>query len=137
MTERDFTISRAVDVYCSDSQFVPENTLQKLRQMHENSLSEAYSGTRLTGEMTWALREGIQGTERLMEYEALVNNVLLEYPLTAICQYDARRFDGATLFDVLNVHPMMIIRGQVVRNPYYLEPEVFLAKHQHCACSSS
>ena len=56
----------------------------------------------------------------------------VESGLQAHCQYDARRFDGATLFDVLNVHPMMIIRGQVVRNPYYVEPEHFLERHLSC-----
>jgi len=130
MDERDFMISPALDIYCSNGKFVPEHTLEKLRAMYDTSINEGYAGARISGEMTWALRDGVQGTERLMEYEALVNNVLVDYPLTAICQYDARRFDGSTLFDVLNVHPMMIIRGQVVRNPYYVQPEVFLTK-QH------
>ena len=77
--------------------------------------------------MGWAL-EGLPGTERLIEYEARVNTVVAEYPCTACCQYDARRFDGATLFHVLSVHPAMVVHGQVVRNPYYIPPEKFLAK---------
>lgn len=28
--------------------------------------------------------------------------------------------------DVLSVHPVMIVRGQLVKNPYYIEPEIFL-----------
>jgi hypothetical protein len=40
-------------------------------------------------------------------------------PVTAICQYDTRLFDGETLYRLLTVHPMMIVRGRVVRNPYY------------------
>jgi len=131
MDEREFSISRALDTYCPDGRFVPERMLQTLRSMHRSSIDEGYAGARATGEMTWALR-GIPGSERLIEYEALINTVVREYPTTAICQYDARRFDGATLFDVLNVHPMMVIRGQVVRNPYYVEPERFLEKHLNC-----
>ena len=42
---------------------------------------------------------------------------------------DARRFDGATILDVLRVHPMMIVHGQIVRNPYYTRPSEFLARH--------
>ena len=61
-----------------------------------------------------------------MEYEALVNTVLDTHPVTPICQYDARRFDGATLLNVLKVHPMMIVQGQIVHNPYYMPPEEFL-----------
>jgi hypothetical protein len=30
--------------------------------------------------------------------------------------------------DVLNVHPVMIVRGQLVKNPYFVEPAVFLEK---------
>jgi hypothetical protein len=30
--------------------------------------------------------------------------------------------------DVLSVHPVMIINGQLVNNPYYVEPEEFLKK---------
>ena len=69
---------------------------------------------------------GTPGSDRLMEYEALVNNVLKTHPITAVCQYDANRFSGATIVDVLKVHPMMIVRGQIVRNPYYMKPEDFL-----------
>jgi hypothetical protein len=43
-----------------------------------------------------------------------------------MCQYDARVFDGATLFRVLKVHPYMSAHGQIVRNPFYTRPEEFL-----------
>lgn len=70
---------------------------------------------------------GIPGSEKLIEYESRLNLLVEQNPITLICQYDANRFDGATIYDVLNVHPMMIVRGQVVRNPYYVPPAEFLA----------
>jgi hypothetical protein len=79
--------------------------------------------------MSWALR-GIPGSERLIEYEALVNDVLVTHPVTAICQYDATRFDGASIFDVLKVHPMMVVHGLVVKNPYYVKPQESLVSRQ-------
>ena len=30
--------------------------------------------------------------------------------------------------DVLSVHPLMIVRGQLYKNPYYIEPGLFLEK---------
>lgn len=126
--DRRLAISPAVTTYCPEGRFEPAQMLQRLRHMYSSSVAEGYAGARATGEMTWALR-GLPGSERLIEYEALINTVVREHPTTAICQYDARRFDGGTLFDVLSVHPMMVIRGQVVRNPYYIEPDRFLAKH--------
>jgi hypothetical protein len=131
LTERDFQILPAQEVYCTNGRFIPEITLQKLREMYAGSLAAGYAGVRVSGEMSWALR-GLEGSERLIEYEAQVNVVFKDYPLTAICQYDARRFDGGTLFDVLNVHPMMIIRGRVVHNPYYVQPENL---HRHSLLS--
>jgi hypothetical protein len=93
---------------------------------YDRSIREGYAGARLTGEMTWSTR-GLPGSENLAEYECRLNILLRTVPTTAVCQYDAQRFDGATLYDILSVHPMMIVHGQVVRNPYYVEAEVFLA----------
>jgi len=120
-----FTITDAVETYCPDGTFSPEAMLGRLRAYHKAVVDEGYPGGRVSGEMSWALR-GIPGSDRLMEYEALVNDVLVTHPINAICQYDARQFNGATIFDVLKVHPMMIVHGQVVKNPYYVRPEEFL-----------
>jgi len=83
----------------------------------------------VTGEMSWSLKD-YPGSRDLLEYEARINLLVRDVPTTAVCQYDARLFDGATLYGILSVHPMMIVHGRVVRNPYYLEPEVFLARAQ-------
>jgi hypothetical protein len=120
-----FSISDAGETYCPNSRFVPEEMLDTLRAFHGAVIEEGRVGGRVSGEMSWALR-GIPGSDRLIEYEALVNDVLATHPITAICQYDADRFDGATIFDVLRVHPAMVVGGQVLRNPYYMDPQQFL-----------
>jgi hypothetical protein len=120
-----FGVLVAEQTYCPTGEFVPESMLDTLKAYYKHAKDDGYPGVRVSGEMSWALR-GIPGSDRLMEYEAKVNNVLATHPVTAICQYDANRFDGATIFDVLQVHPMMIVHGQIVQNPYYLKPEVFL-----------
>jgi MEDS: MEthanogen/methylotroph, DcmR Sensory domain len=108
------------DVYCPTGIFVPDDMLDKLTDFYTRSIEAGYTGARATGEMSWALR-GIPGSFRLMEYEARVNTALMHYPVTAICQYDARCFDGTALRDVLAVHPMIILHGQVLKNPYYVQ----------------
>lgn len=62
------------------------------------------------------------------EYEARVSLLLRDHPVTAVCQYDARAFDGAVIMDVLKVHPLMVIRGAVVHNPFFVRPEDYLAR---------
>jgi hypothetical protein len=122
-----FSVSNAEETYCPDGTFDPERMLENLRNYYAASITEGYPGSRVSGEMSWALR-GIPGSERLVEYEARVNDVLVESPVTAICQYDANLFDGGTLFDVLSVHPMMVVNGQVVKNPYFIHQAEFLKK---------
>jgi hypothetical protein len=89
-----------------------------------------FSGIRSCGEMSWALKN-IPGSDRLMEYETLLNTVGGEFPHSGMCQYDARLFDGATLLNILKVHPYMIAQGQIVKNPFYMRPDEFLAKQSN------
>ena len=123
------TVANAEKTYCPDGRFAPEAMLNTLRSYYKATMDEGYSGGRVSGEMSWALR-GIPGSDRLMEYEALVNDVLVTHPIIAICQYDARRFDGALVFDILKVHPMMVVHGQIVKNPYYVRSQEFLKSRQ-------
>lgn len=118
--DRRLLVSAAQATYCPDGCFRVERMLQTLQDARAQSCLEHFPGLRVAGEMNWALR-GLPGSDRLIEYESKVNRVLWQTGVTAICQYDARLFDGATLYRLLKVHPLMIVKGQVVKNPYYLE----------------
>jgi len=123
---RQYSFLEAENTYCPDGTFKVDRMIDTVGEAHYRSIREGYVGARGTGEMTWSTR-GHAGSENLAEYECRLNILVRTVPITAVCQYDAQRFDGATLYDILSVHPMMIVHGQVVRNPYYVEPEVFLA----------
>jgi len=118
------------EVYFQDGHFDPDRMLELLRQFHGDSVVNGFPAARVIGEMTEDVQH-ISGGSRLMEYESRVSMLLKEIPITAVCQYDANAFDGATIMQVLKVHPMMVIRGSVVHNPYYVPAEEFLA--HHCA----
>lgn len=124
--EGAFGISKAESAYCSNGRFTPENMLEKMATSYAMAKNAGYRGTRASGEMSWALRCN-PGTERLIEYEVRINTIAETFPHSGMCQYDARLFDGATLFKVLQVHPYMIANGQLVRNPFYIQPEEFLS----------
>jgi hypothetical protein len=118
-------VAEAEATYCPGGRFSPEVMFDILREFRAAGDRFGYDGARVSGEMTWALRD-IPGHERLLEYEAKVTGVLAECEVTAICQYDAGAWDGATLLHVLRVHPMMVVRGQVVENPFFMQPEDYL-----------
>jgi len=122
-----FAISKAENAYCPEGKFEPRKMIDRSVTRYGQAKEAGYTGSRACGEMTWALKD-IPGSDHLLEYEALLNTVTSTFPHTGMCQYDARLFDGATLFKILQVHPYMIAHGQVVRNPFYLRPEELLSE---------
>ncbi|MCL5735532.1 MAG: MEDS domain-containing protein [Actinobacteria bacterium] len=124
--EGRFSVVDAESVYCKGGEFIPDRMFDYWGALYDDSVAKGYPAVRATGETSWAVR-GIPGSDRLVEYEALLNKALEKVPVTAVCQYDAKLFDGATILDVLRVHPVMISRGQLVKNPFYIGPDEFLA----------
>ena len=127
--KEQFQIQSALDVYCPDGEFKAERMLHALEDFHDKALDAGFTGARVTGETSW-LSQKIPGCNHFIEYEAQINNIIQKKPVTIMCQYDARLFDGATIFDVLQVHPLMVVQGQVVRNPAYIQPKEFLKQLQ-------
>jgi len=123
------TMAETSEVYFLDGCFSPERMLGRLQQFYEDSVSEGFTAARVIGEMIVEIR-AMKGGDRLMEYESRVSLQMRTYPVTAVCQYDANAFDGATIMQVLKVHPLMVIRGTVVHNPYFVPPEEYLKQFQ-------
>ncbi len=122
LKEDSFSVNTAADVYCPDGTFLPDRMWALLKEAYNESKESGYSNARVTGEMTWALR-GMKGSERLIEYESGINTVVKTHPITAMCQYDANKFSGSLIFKALQVHPFMVVNGQLVENPYYITEE--------------
>lgn len=121
-----FTIKKAENAYCPHGHFIPHEVIDGMKARYKVAEANGYKASRVASEMSWALR-GIPGSERVLEYEALINLIAVNYPHIGMCQYDANKFDGATIFKVLQIHPYIIAHGQVVHNPYYLTSEKFLS----------
>ena len=121
----DFSLSGTRNVYFKNNKFEPEKMLALLEDYYETAKSEGYPGSRVIGEMTSEVQD-MEGGSRLMEYEAKVSLLVEKHPLTAVCQYDAKSFDGATILDILKVHPYMVLHGKVIRNPFFIQPREVL-----------
>ncbi len=115
-----FAIVPAAEAYCAGGSHEPEATIGAIKKGYQIAQAGGFTASRVCAEMSWALR-GLPGSERFLEYEALLNRIDVPFPHTGMCQYDARLFDGATLFKVLSVHPFMVAQGQIVHNPYYVK----------------
>jgi hypothetical protein len=122
-----FGITKAESAYCPSGRFVPQEVIENMVSRYAMARDAGYRGSRACGEMSWVFGD-TPGADRFLEYEVRINMITETFPYIGMCQYDARLFDGASLFNILQVHPYMIAQGQIVRNPYYIKPEEFLAK---------
>ncbi|MFB6130898.1 MAG: MEDS domain-containing protein [Salinigranum sp.] len=95
----------------------------------ERAKEAGYDAVRAAGEMTWQLG-GDPGSEKLMEYEAKLNDFLDEYDLLAICQYNRERFAPEVIRDVISTHPHLVYGYAVCENYYYVPPDEFLGGTQ-------
>lgn len=123
-TARQLLCATSESAYYPNGRFDPDSMLATLRAFYSASMEEGFSGVRGIGEMEWAL-EDIPGSDRLIEYEMRVNMELKNTPLTSICQYNINLFDGKTIMDILRLHPAVILRGRITRNPFYSSPDAF------------
>ncbi len=124
-------IADAAKSYCPSGTFTPDDMLDLIRDFYLQAVdAEQYAGARGAGQMEWSLDDALATEEQLISYEVKLNSVLARHPLTVICQYDARRYSGRTIMDILSTHPAVIIRGKVVKNPYFTDPEALLRKYR-------
>jgi hypothetical protein len=88
---------------------------------------EGYPLTRLIAHMEWAL-EDVPGVHDIVEYETRFNHLIARHDDVVICTYDAARFGGGVIVDILRTHPLVIVGGFVQENPFYAPPDQLLAE---------
>jgi anti-anti-sigma regulatory factor len=92
--------------------FDPDVVITLIRFEVRQARQAGYQGLRLTGEMSWALREanqlpGVNG-KRLREFESSVAAAFDTSELVAICQYDERLFDPVDVDGYVAYHPQVV-----------------------------
>jgi PAS domain S-box-containing protein len=113
------------DVYLRDGHFDARRMLDYLTECESAALADGYTGLRFQGEMTWALDADVEG-DRLIEYEARLNEFLATHRAVIACHYLRSRFDPALIHDLLVTHPLVAIADLICPNPYYEPPELIL-----------
>jgi CheY-like chemotaxis protein len=116
------------DAYLKTGRFDPEGQFGHLGGLVERSLTEGFTGLRYAGEMQWALGPE-PGCERLLEYEAGLNDIVPKLNLTGMCQYDRRQFSPETVRDAIRAHPVVVLSDGVRPNHFYEPPELLLNGH--------
>jgi signal transduction histidine kinase len=113
------------EAYMREGIFDPDRMIALLQKETQRAIDEGYAALRVTGEMTWALH-GLPGSDRLVEYEAKLNEFFPGSRCLAICQYDGQRFGADVLLGVLRAHPIAVIGTEICGNFYYIPPDELL-----------
>jgi hypothetical protein len=119
-------VQRSQDTYLRGGKFSTDAMLEFWEREVGQAVAGGFEFARAAGEMTWALQQ-MPGVDELVGYESRLNRFLPRYPQVILCLYELDRFSGEVLVDVLKTHPKVLLGGMVLDNPYYLEPDEFLA----------
>ena len=135
--QNNFDIAGSHYTLCPNQFFCRDFMLDLVGNYYDNAVNTGYAGARGAGEMTWALLEDKANISDLLDYEASLNEILHDHPLTTVCLYDARRFSESLIRDLISIHPMMIIGNKLVKNKNYIEKETFLKKYKERTSGNS
>ncbi len=111
------------EAYLRADTFVPERMVDFMEAAILGYRAAGHEVVLIAGEMSWYLT-GTPGVDRMIEYERLLNKLLVRYPsVTIVCHYDMHRLDGAVTLGALCSHPHVQFGGRLVPG-YFAESDV-------------
>lgn len=114
------------EIYYPNGSFSARDMEQALENLYAQSQVDGPRNVRAAAEMNWAL-DSVPGGEEIMVYESRTNTFVRDKRWVSLCLYDVARFNGAQIMDVLRTHPYTINGGVVTENPFYQDPDIWLA----------
>lgn len=109
------------DTYLRNQVFDPDEMIRFLQMSVKAIKSAGFTGCRGTGELTWALDEP-EGLERVIDYETKLDKASNTLQMHLLCQYNLNRFPPETILDVIRTHPVVIYKGRLCENDFYVPP---------------
>ncbi len=113
------------DTYLQEGIFDQDRMLKTFEQLASGNSTGDYPRSRIVCRMDWAAGNRSY-MDDLIEFEARVNDVWCEHDDAVICAYDLGKFGGDTVIDIMRTHPMIIIGGALLQNPFFVPPAQFL-----------
>jgi hypothetical protein len=120
-----FELHTDTDTYLRDGFFDKERMLEVFEQLASGIAKGEFSRGRIVCQMDWAAG-GRSHIDNLVEFESRVNEVWSRHDDAVICVYDLAKFAGDFVVDIMRTHPMIIIGGVLLQNPFFAPPAQFL-----------
>lgn len=101
----------------------------ELAQLESNlaRVRASSSTLRVCNDMSW-VGSSQEPVEHVLEFEARLNQLLPDNKCTLVCLYDLGSIPFSMMSDILFTHPYVILKGELRRNPYYIEPAEYIEK---------
>ena len=117
-------ISSDKEFYMKFGYFDSTNLVKVLKDISYEAKTKGYKGLRVINEMNWVL-EVINDTEKFIEYEFKVNDIVETLDIIMICQYDINKFLPGHIKTIISTYPKVIYDMEVFKNPYYIPSEEY------------
>ncbi|MCD6672489.1 MAG: MEDS domain-containing protein [Burkholderiaceae bacterium] len=107
-----------------------ESVLQSLRALIDATMQNGDRRLTLLLDMSWLLHAP-SGIAHAGDFEALLQQLVDEKKVRAVCLYNRHLFPETLLLDVLCTHPFVWDSRGEFRNPHFLPPRVYLSGDTH------
>lgn len=109
-----------------DGRFDPQAMVDGLSASIDQAVRDGYQGLCATGDMRWELGAD-ENFDRLLEYEARLEQVFRDKPLRGICQYHRGMVPARAVRDALVTHRTTYLGDRLnEENLFYIPPELLL-----------
>ena len=112
------------ETYLAGGELSIERVMAMLTDSVRQATAAGFSGWRGCGEMSWLLARA-PGSERISEYEALLNRFFSGTRASAMCQYNRKLLPPPLIDMALATHSTAVIAGQQRFNPFF-QPDATL-----------
>jgi len=126
-TERGALVFSSDRSHLENGKFEPSAMIDGLRASVDDALHGGFQGLCATGDMRWELGDD-SNFDRLVEYEARLDQMIRELPLRGICQYHRALVPTRAIADALVTHRSTFVGVRLNNdNLFYVPPEFLLA----------
>ena len=104
--------------YLRGGGFAADQMISLLTACATDATAQGYSAFRVTGEVTWLVRE-LDSVDDFLKYEDALNDAMREFPVKILCQYNTKKFFGDFIVRVLKTHPRVLLGLELYENPFH------------------
>lgn len=116
------------DAYLTEGYFDINKMVAFWEETVAKAIADGYTAVRAAAEMTWSL--GTEpGVDKLVPYESALNEVFPRLKVSALCQYNRKRFSARTIKEMVHVHPLVVVGTDVLPNPAFIPHNEFIDSH--------